>query len=229
MATNPLWSTVAKKFLLALTGLSLFVFVGVHLAGNLLLFVGPDAFNFYSHTLMGLGGLLYVAEAILVAFFLIHFVTGAAVAWGNWRARPGRYRASGQKGGPSRMTVASRTMIWTGLILLVFTVIHVATFKYGPGEAEGYVTLLDGEPVRDLYRLVAETFNSEVYVIWYVAAMIFLGFHLSHGFWSAVQSLGIHDPRWTPILYGFGVVAAVLLGVGFLVIPVWFYFGGSAS
>ena len=229
MATNPVWSTVAKKFLLALTGLSLFIFVGVHLAGNLLLFVGPEAFNYYSHTLMSLGGLLYVVEAILVAFFLLHFVTGAAVTWANWSARPDRYHVAGRKGGPSRMTLSSRTMIWTGLVVLVFTVIHVATFKYGPGEAEGYVAMVDGQPVRDLYRLVVETFGNEVYVIWYVLAMILLGFHLSHGFWSAVQSLGIHGRRWTPILYGLGVVAAVLLGVGFLVIPVWFYFGGSAS
>lgn len=181
------WSTVAKKLFLALTGLALFGFVCAHLAGNLLLYVGPEAFNTYSHKLISMGPLLYVVEAILVAFFVVHFLTAFQITWGNWKARPDRYSVSSGQGKPSRMTVSSKTMIWTGLILLVFTVIHVITFKYGPGMDKGYVMYLDGEPVRDLYRLVAESFQDPIYTGWYVFSMVLLGFHLRHGFWSAFQ------------------------------------------
>jgi succinate dehydrogenase / fumarate reductase cytochrome b subunit len=224
-----LWSTVAKKFLMALTGLALFLFVCGHLAGNLLLFVSPEAFNRYSHRLISMGGALYAVEILLLVVFLLHMYTALVVTWNNWKARPARYTQTASRGGPSRMNLSSRTMIWSGVVILVFTVIHLITFKYGPGIAEGYVVYLDGEPVRDLYRLVAESFRSPLYAGWYVVAMVVLGLHLRHGFWSAVQSLGLHHPRWTPVIYSVGVAAAVLLGFGFLFIPVWFFLGGSLS
>jgi succinate dehydrogenase / fumarate reductase cytochrome b subunit len=223
-----IWSTVGRKFLLALTGLSLFGFVCVHLAGNLLLYVGPDAFNTYAHRLMSLGGGLYAAELVLVGIFLVHMVSAVSTTWTNWKARPNSYAKTASKGSPSRMTISSKTMIWTGLTVLVFTVMHLITFKYGPGIDEGYVTQLDGEPARDLYRLVEESFSNELYVIIYVVVMILLGFHLRHGFWSAVQSLGLHHTRYTPIIYAVGVLAAIVLGFGFLAIPIWFYLGGAA-
>lgn len=224
-----LWSTVAKKFLMALTGLALFLFICGHLAGNLLLFVSPEAFNRYSHRLISMGGVLYAVEILLLALFLLHVYTALVVTWNNWKARPARYAQTASRGEPSRLNLSSRTMIWSGVVILVFTVIHLITFKYGPGIAEGYVVYLDGEPVRDLYRLVAESFRSPLYSGWYVAAMIVLGLHLRHGFWSAVQSLGLHHPRWTPVIYSVGVAAAILLGFGFLFIPVWFFLGGSLS
>ena len=223
-----IWTTVAKKILMALTGLSLVIFVCVHLVGNFLLYVGPSAFNTYAHKLMSLGGLLYVAEAILASFFLVHIVIAIWVTLGNWRARPDSYEVRTGQGRPSRMNISSRTMIWTGLVVAVFTVIHLINFKYGPGIAEGYTVVLDGETARDLYRLVAESFAREVYVIPYVLCMILFGYHLRHGFWSAFQSLGLSDPRCTPIIQVIGVVIAVVLATGFLAIPIWFYIGGAA-
>ena len=222
-----IWSTVGRKILLAVTGLCLFGFIIVHLVGNLLLFVGPEAFNAYAHKLMSLGPLLYLAELILVAIFLIHIVTAIAVTWNNWKARPERYEKSKNQGDPSRMTLSSRTMIWTGLVLFVFLIVHLITFKYGPGVEEGYVAMLGGEQVRDLYRLVAEWFSNGLYVAYYVVSMGLLGFHLRHGFWSAIQSLGGFHPKLTPVAYSFGVAAAVVLAVGFLALPIWFYLGGG--
>lgn len=230
MATSEsaFWSTLARKLFLAVTGLCLFGFVCVHLAGNLLLFVGADAFNQYSHKLISLGPALYVIETILALIFLIHMYTAITVTWGNWSARTSRYAKSVSRGGPSHLTISSKTMIWTGLLLLAFTIVHLVTFKYGPGISEGYVTTIDGQQVRDLYRLVVESFRNPLYSLYYVVSMAFLGFHLRHGFWSAIQSLGGYHPRLTPVVYGLGLVAAIVLGVGFLVIPVWFFFGGSA-
>ncbi len=220
-------STVGRKFLLAVTGLCLVGFVIVHLMGNLLLLVGPEAFNAYAHRLMSLGPLLYVAEGLLLAVFLIHIVTAITVTWGNWKARPSGYQTARDQGGPSRMTLSSKTMIWTGLVLLVFLIVHLITFKYGPGIEEGYATSLDGEPVRDLYRLVAEWFGNGIYVAYYVISMGLLGFHLRHGFWSAFQSLGGFHPRLTPLAYSLGIVAGVILAGGFLGLPVWFFLVGG--
>lgn len=220
-------STVGRKFLLAVTGLCLLGFIVVHLVGNMLLLVGPEAFNAYAHKLMSLGPALYLAEAVLLALFLIHVVTAIAVTLGNWRARPGGYKKSRDQGDPSRMTFSSKTMIWTGLVLLVFLIVHLITFKYGPGIEQGYVAELEGEQVRDLYRLVVEWFGNGLYVAYYVISMGLLGFHLRHGFWSAFQSLGGFHPRLTPLAYGLGVLAGVILAIGFLGLPIWFYLGGG--
>ncbi|GAB4232746.1 MAG: succinate dehydrogenase cytochrome b subunit [Acidobacteriota bacterium] len=222
------WTAVVRKFVLALTGLALFGFVCVHLAGNLLLLVGPEAFNRYADALTSNKALLYAAETLLAAAFLLHIVTAVTVTLGNWRARDRGYANYRSKGGPTRMNVSSRTMIWTGLLVLVFLVVHLWTFKYGPGIAEGYVYELDGEPVRDLYRLVVEWFQVPWYSLYYIVTMALLGFHLRHGFWSAFQSLGVNHPRLTPLIYGVGVAAAVILGFGFLFIPAWFLMGGVA-
>lgn len=228
MATqNPLWSTVGRKAVTALTGLAFFIFLIGHLAGNLLILVSAEAYNEYSHKLISLGGLLYVAEAILVIVFVGHAVFAISVTIRNRRARSHRYQVSGKQGPPSRMNSSSRTMIWTGITLFVFTVLHLITFKYGPDQDQGYVATVNGEQVRDLHRLVIEVFQEPVYVIWYVAAMVLLGFHLRHGIWSAFQSLGAYHPRYTPVIYTLGVLFAVVLGFGFLVIPVWIYLGGG--
>jgi succinate dehydrogenase / fumarate reductase cytochrome b subunit len=115
-------------------------------------------------------------------------------------------------------------MIFTGSILLLFIVGHVWTFKFGPGMAEGYVTMIDGEPSRDLYRLVIETFKNPVYVIGYTVVMALLGVHLRHGFWSAFQSLGAIKPSARKTMQSAGIVVALLLAVGFLSIPLYIYF-----
>ncbi len=225
--TSVLWSTVGKKLIMALTGLAMFLFLIGHLSGNLLLFRGDGtAFNQYSHFLIGLGWLLVAVELVLLAFFLGHAAAGVLTAWGNRKSRPERYNRYASAGEPSRMNVSSKTMIWTGIVLFVFVTLHVYTFKYGPGVEQGYVVEIGGERVRDLHRLVIETFQNPLYVLWYVAAMIFLGFHLRHGFWSAFQSLGAYSPRFTPIINWVGYVFAVILGLGFLAIPVWIYFQG---
>ncbi len=221
-----LWpqSSVAKKFLNGLTGLGLTLFIIIHLIGNLLLLTGnPADFNRYAHKLEGLGPLLIMAEIGLALCFLVHIISALMVYFDRLKARPQRYGVSGDAGGASRKTISSETMIYTGLVLLVFVPWHVITLKFGPGVAQGYVTQLDGVAVRDLYRLVVEYFNSSLNVTIYVAVMLFLGFHLRHGFWSMIQSLGVYHPRLTPLWYTSGLLFAAAMAVGFLVIPIWLY------
>ncbi len=214
-------SSVAKKIVNAITGIGLFLFVSVHLSENLLLFTGnPADYNRWVHFLFSLGPLLTVMELGLLAFFLVHIWSALAVYWDKLKARPSGYEVVRAAGGASRKTLSSQTMIYTGLVLLAFVIWHVITFRFGPH----YTVEVDGVAMRDLHKLVVEFFSNPWNVVAYVAVMVFLGFHLRHGFWSALQSLGAYHPRWTPVWYTGGLVVALALAIGFIVIPVWVYF-----
>ena len=144
-------------------------------------------------------------------------------------ARPEAYKKTGSAGQPSRKSISSQTMIYGGVILLVFVVIHIKTFKYGPGVNEGYVMMIDGQPIRDLFRLAVEVFSKPAYVIWYMISMIVLGFHLRHGAWSMFQSLGLNRPGVSKVLYWLALLFAVIMAFGFLIIPIVLYFRGGAA
>jgi succinate dehydrogenase / fumarate reductase cytochrome b subunit len=218
-------SQVGKKVLTGITGIGLTLFVLIHMSGNLSYFTGTDAYNTYSHFLMGLGPLFYAIELGLLAFFLFHIVMGVSIALKKRQARTTGYRKFKSAGGPSKQSLSSRSMIVTGLIIMVFLVIHLMSFKYGAY----YTTTVDGEPMRDLARLLTEKFHSPWYAFGYTGVMILLGIHLRHGVWSAFQSLGAVSPRLTPLVYFLGAVLGILIAVGFLVLPLWIFFtGGNA-
>lgn len=219
-------SSVGKKLITGLTGLSLVLFIVIHLIGNLTLLAGAEVFNAYAYTLEHLlhGMLVVIAEVGLLAFFLPHLATGTVIAWKKHKARREGYVVAGSAGGPSQKSVSSLTMIWSGTLLLVFVVLHLIHFKYGPGQAQGYTTVVDGRTMRDLYRLVIEEFNKPLPTFTYVGFMLFLGLHLRHGVWSALQSLGAASPRLTPLLQTVGLVLALILAFGFLVLPLWIFF-----
>ncbi len=229
-SSNFFWNSVGKKIVMAITGLAMIIFLIEHLSGNLLLFnKDPAPYNKYSHFLISFGWIVIVAELILIAILIFHMISGISIFLGKRKARPVGYTKTANAGGPSKKTISSTTMIYTGILLFVFLLIHLKTFKFGPGIEEGYVVGTNGgEPIRDLHRLVYEVFQKPGYVIWYVAAMIFLGFHLRHGFWSAFQSLGAYHPRYMPIIYAIGIIVAIVLAVGFLGIPIWIYFTGAS-
>jgi succinate dehydrogenase / fumarate reductase cytochrome b subunit len=219
------WSTVGKKLVIAVSGLGIFLFVIIHLLGNLTLLTGnPDTFNAYSHKLTSLGPILYFLEFLLAAAFLFHMTLAVWTTLKNWGTRSNNYVVLKSAGKESKKTISSTTMIYTGTVIIIFTVLHLITFKYGPGIAQGYFTYINGEKMRDLYRLVLEVFHKQWYVIWYVAAMVFLGFHLRHAFWSGLQSLGANNQKLSPYLYGAGLVFALMLAFGFIFIPLWVYF-----
>lgn len=229
MSANRIWqSTVGKKWVMAVSGIFLMLFLIAHLAGNLTMFVpdGGETFNQYAHKLESMGVLLYVAEAVLLALFLFHVVAAFQVHWAKKRARAGGYAMEISKGGPSKMTVASRSMIITGIILLIFVPAHIWMFKFNAGQGFTYAEV-GGEEVKNLYVVVVEKFQSPVITFWYTAVMLLLGLHLRHGFWSALQSLGAMSPRWTPLIYTVGFLFALLLAGGFLVLPLYFFIFGE--
>ncbi len=211
-------STVGTKILVGLTGLLLFGFLIGHLAGNLSLLVGADAFNAYAHKLESLGPLLYLVEAGLVAVFLAHVVKTLTVTRRNSSARPAAYQEKKWSGHTSRKSWSSTTMALTGLFILFFVVTHVRTFKFGTW----YVDPATGH--RDLYRLVAEIYANPLYVGFYVVAMLLIGMHLNHGISSAAQSLGWSNQRIGRTLVLGGRVLAVVIAVGFAMLPLYMYF-----
>jgi succinate dehydrogenase / fumarate reductase, cytochrome b subunit len=215
-------STVGSKLLVAVTGISLVGFLLGHLAGNLLVYLGADTFNAYSHKLIS-NPLVYPAEAGLVVLFLLHAWKTIQLTLGSSKARPVAYAEKHSAGHTSRKSLASTTMIWSGLFLLVFVPIHIRTFKFG-----AYYAAHEAG-VRDLYRLVIEVFSKPGYVAFYVVGMTIIGFHLWHGVSSAFQTMGADTPRFTPVIRRIGWTLAVVIAVGFMSIPVWVFFAGSRS
>ncbi|EDX86897.1 succinate dehydrogenase (or fumarate reductase) cytochrome b subunit, b558 family [Synechococcus sp. PCC 7335] len=208
-------SPVGKKILTGITGLGLVAFVIGHLLGNLTLFFGSSAYNRLAHSIESLGPLIYLAEFGLLALVSVHAAIGISIYLGRRRARQVHYAEYHSAGEPSRQTIASRTMIYSGLLLAVFLVWHLATFKFGP------VYKLPGSTDRDLARLVFETFHQPIYTASYVVILSLLGLHLRHGCWSALQSIGVATRTWV-------VVASGLLGsaiaLGFIGLPLAIYF-----
>ena len=227
-------ASVVRKFVMALSGLALVGFTVAHLAGNLLLFApSGEAFNQYAFSLESLGDLKILAEIVLVVLFGAHIVLAIKLTRENKKARVKKYALwrSKQKGGsiiqPQVASAASRWMVPTGfLFLLPFLIFHILHFTKGPGIESGYVTQIDGEQARDVYRLVVEEFQNPWMVAVYVTAMLMLGAHLRHGFWSAFQSLGVSFPSWKRPIQALGLLIAFVIAGGFLVIPVWIYMKG---
>lgn len=208
-------SSVGTKLLIAFTGITLVGFLIFHLFGNLLLFFGPEKYNEHAHALIS-NPLVIPAELGLLAIFLLHVYKAIANFLHNRHARPDGYQKKAWAGGASRKTWSSTTMIASGLVTLVFVPLHLKTFKYGP-----YYAASAG--VRDLYRLLIEVFQSPGYVVFYVIAMFILGMHLRHGVSSSLQSLGLIPDRWTRAFLRAGLVLALLVGGGFVLIPVYVY------
>lgn len=214
-------SSIGKKLISGATGLALAGFVLVHMAGNLILFLGHDAYNAYAEHLASWGVLLYAAEGLLVGIALLHIAVGISVFSGRLRARPKNYSEYQSVGENSYQSFSSRTMIITGTVLAVFIGLHLWTFKFGPY----YPTELNGKSARDLARLVVEVFHKLPYVLGYSAVLLGLGFHLRHGVWSAVQSLGALHAGIRPVAYGFSALLAGGIALGFVVLP-WAIYAG---
>ncbi len=217
-ASSAILSSVGRKFTMAVTGLGGVLFITVHLIGNLTLLMGSDAFNGYAHFLEGLmhGIFIHIAEAGLILLLLAHAISGIWVYINKRRARDSRYAVAADAGGISRKTISSRAMIVTGPLLLVFIVLHIMHFKYGPH----YTTVVHGQEMRDLYRLVVEEFHKPLITALYVLVMIILGSHLRHGIWSAIQSLGATRPSLITPLFRLSLVISIILAFGFIYIPI---------
>ncbi len=216
-------SSVGTKLLIGITGILLFLYLLIHIAGNLIVFLGPAAFNNYAFTLES-NRLLPLIELVLLSWFVIHIYKTVRMFLSNQSTRPVAYARKKSAGYTSRKTFASSTMIVSGLWLLVFLLIHVKAFHDGWGNQ--YEWPAGG---RDLYRQEMETFQNPLMVAFYVISMVVVGSHLWHGISSAFQSLGADKPAWTRFILPAGKVTAVLIAAGFIAIALWAHFAGARS
>jgi succinate dehydrogenase / fumarate reductase, cytochrome b subunit len=214
-------SSVGTKIVIGITGVALVIYLLIHIAGNMMVFFGPAAFNKYAYTLEG-NPLLPIIEIGLLLVFLIHIFKTVRMFVGNQSRRPVGYAKKKYAGPPSRKTFASSTMIVSGLWLLAFLIIHVKTFRFSP-EVEW--------PAggRDLYLLEMQAFTNPLIVGFYIISMVVVGSHLWHGVSSAFQSLGADKPAWTRFILPAGKIIAVLVAGGFIVIAVWAHLNGVRS
>lgn len=211
-------SSVGTKLLMGFTGLALLAYMVLHLAGNALVFAGPEIFNAYSHALIS-NPLILPIELGLLGIFLVHVYKGITMWTANKAARPVGYLKKKSAGHTSRKSLASSTMIFSGLFLLVFVIVHVKQFKFG-----SWYQTVGNEEIRDLYRTEIEIFQAPLWVAFYVVATLLVGLHLRHGIASGCQSLGLDHPVYTRRLTTIGIFVAILIGGGLAVIPVWIFF-----
>ena len=215
-----LTSSIVKKQVMGFTGLLLCGFLTTHVLRNILICVGPDAFNTYAYKLTSTP-LIYVAEAILGLIFLTHLGLATRLTIENHLARPQGYYMKRKTGRGA--TFASSTMPFTGIILLLFLVWHIVNLKFGPV----YTTYVSDTEMRDLYRLVMEYFSNITNVIGYIVAMFAMAIHLMHGFWSAFQSLGLSHPKYNCKIKCGGYLLAFSLAIGFSALPIYCYLQGG--
>jgi succinate dehydrogenase / fumarate reductase cytochrome b subunit len=203
--SSAIGSSVGKKLLMALSGLAFIGFLAAHLAGNFAIYGGKAAFNGYAEKLQSLGPLLYFFRAGLVVFALVHIATGLVLFIQNRSARPVSYAAYASAGG---RTLSSRTMPYTGLIILSFVVFHLFHFTWADKTA---TTIFD---------LVTAAFNRPEVAALYSALMVAVALHVRHGFWSAFQTIGANHPKYMPAVSTLSIVAGVAVGVGFGLLPI---------
>lgn len=208
-------TSIARKFLMGLTGLFLVVFLLVHLIGNLLVLKSDAgaAFNAYSELLLS-SVFIRIVEYGLVVGFLLHIILGVILSFENKKARPVGYAVNRWSANSSWY---SRHMKSTGGIILIFLVVHLETFFY-------HHRIVGTD--HTMYESVVLAFQSLPYSLFYIAAMVLLAFHLMHGFESAFQTLGLRHNKYTPLLSLVGKAFSILVPAGFAAIPIVAILGG---
>jgi succinate dehydrogenase / fumarate reductase cytochrome b subunit len=203
-------STNAQKFVMAVTGAVLFLFVIFHMIGNLQVFEGAEQLNFYGTALRRFPEALWAARLILLVAVILHIWSSVKLAVRKTGARPVAY--AGRRNVNS--SYASRTMYWSGPILLAFIIYHLLHLTAGVIHPGG--PFIEG----DVYHNLVAGFQVWYVSVWYIFSMVLLGLHIRHGAWSMLQSLGMNHPRHTPILRKAAAVLAIVIVAGYISIPI---------
>ncbi|MBB1587396.1 MAG: succinate dehydrogenase cytochrome b subunit [Propionibacterium sp.] len=220
-------STVARKALMAVTGLILIVFLLVHMYGNLKMFVGYEAFDHYAHWLKGAtedggimapimpaGQFIWVFRAALLLAIALHVWSAATLSVKTVKNRGDKYQVTKRQA----QTYSSRTMRWGGVIILFFVIFHLVQFTIVPG-------ILGGKAA-DPHTMVLAGFQQWWITALYAVSILFVCMHIRHGFWSAFATLGgnlsVNSRKWLNII---ALVVSVALYVGFMIMPLWVQFG----
>lgn len=209
-------SSIGKKFVMGVTGLLLCGFLVAHLAGNLLMYVGADAYNEYAHALHSQKILLPIAEVSLLALFAAHIVLAFRTSRENRAARSTSYAVKASKidgGSPNSLARADTWMLVSGGVVLLFLILHLVDMRL---ELRPDIDYSNASPFERTVRVL----RTPLTCLGYLAGSLFLGLHVSHGFASAFQSLGVNHPKWTPWIQIIALIFAIVIALGFASFPV---------
>lgn len=209
-------SSIGKKIFMSLTGLFLCTFLLEHLVGNMLLFKGEEVFNAYSEFMVS-NPVIRAIEILLFLFLLLHPFVGLVVWMQNRRARPQKYAVYKLN---ENAPLASRITMVTGSIVLVFLVVHLRTF---------FIPLRFADPKPSGFQLMVDAFASPLYSGFYIVALVFLAYHLRHGFQAAFQTLGLRTKKYTGLLDVLALIFWFVIPLGFAIMPIYFYFFYNAA
>ncbi len=207
-------SSLGKKYVMAITGLLLFLFVIVHMAGNLQIYLGRDPMNAYAELLKSKPALLWTVRVGLFVIAALHITSALQLAAENRAARPQPYAE-----GKPIASLASRTILASGLIVFAFIVYHLMHFTLGVTNPD-FVDLRDGSGRHDVFQMVVEGFRNPYVSVFYIISMGLLSLHLSHGVSSLFQSLGIRRKAAVAAFHRFAQVSAIVIFLGNCSIPI---------
>jgi succinate dehydrogenase / fumarate reductase cytochrome b subunit len=202
-------SSIGKKQIMAVTGLCFCLFVTVHLIGNLTIYAGKESFLSYVDHLHSVEALVTLAEFGLIFFAVLHIGMGLYLFIQNRMARPVAYAVDKSAGG---RTIGSRTAPYTGALVLVFVITHLIKFRF-----------VDKMTIND-FTILSNTFaDFNFWTMFYVVGVTIVAVHVSHGFWSLFQTLGLSHPKYMPVVERLAVVFSLIIGIGFASIPVFLF------
>ncbi|MFA5516022.1 MAG: succinate dehydrogenase cytochrome b subunit [Desulfuromonadales bacterium] len=218
-------SSLGKKYIMAVTGLFMVLFVIAHMFGNFTIFAGAEGINAYAVHLRAVPPLLWLFRAVMALVFLVHIWIGVNLYLENKSARPVEYAMKKNE----RTSFSARTMVWTGMLLGVFIVYHLLHFTthvaISPDLAAGVGANFDPLQRPDVFKMVVLSFQTFLIALVYLAAMVILLLHLAHGIQSFVQSLGANNDRTLPLFEKVGRGLAFVLMLGFALVPITIFFG----
>ncbi len=212
-------SSLTKKYIMAAAGLFLMLFLLIHLFTNLLMLVGNDGKAFDEAVdFLSSNPLIKIMEYVLFAGFIIHIIIGVILEIYNYRARPIKYNKSLR----TEVSPFSNFMIHTGIIILIFLVLHLFHFFF---IKVGFVAIPEtASHEKDFYNMAIELFQNPFYSAVYLISFLFLGFHLKHAFQSVFQTYGLNHSKYMPFIKVLGTFYALFIAIGFSIIPIYFLF-----
>lgn len=199
-------TSIGKKLIMALSGWGFILFLTIHLCGNLTFYGGRDFFNAYVDSLHQFELLITVSEFILLTLAHLHILTGVLLFIKNLQARPKRYVSNKWGGG---RTIASAIMPYTGMFIFIFLFFHLLDFHYAD------------KTYQTVYHIVTQTFENPLYTVFYLFSMAVVALHVSHGFWSLFQTLGVNHYKYMPFIRFMGIFISIIFGIGFGSLPLY--------
>lgn len=215
LPTGYLSRSIGKKIVVAVTGFVMLGFVVGHMVGNLQVFIGQDQLNRYAEFLQELGELLWLERAFMAVLLVLHVWFAVQLKLENWQARPRKYECNNTV----QATLASRTMIWSGLLIGTFATYHLLHFTFMTMHPQ-YAGLKDSLGRHDVYSMVILGFKDNLIAGFYILMMFMLTYHLSHGIESMFQTVGLSNEKYKHGLRRISVIVATLLFLGYIAIPV---------